>query len=61
MSIGVGSEWAGCPATVIVDRRYATIFTGDDLVRHLKLDPSRTYQPTGRPRGGPRQPRRLTS
>jgi transposase InsO family protein len=61
VSIGVGAEWAGCQVTVIVDGNYATIFSGDQLVRHLKLDHSRTYQPTGRRRGGPRHDRHLNS
>jgi len=59
--IGVGSEWAGCDVTVIIDRTHATVFHDSLLVRHLRLDRNRRYQPTGRPRGGPRQPRRLTS
>jgi len=53
--IGLGHEWASRDAVVIIDERYATIFVNGNLVRHLKLDPSRTYQPTGRPRG--RRPR----
>lgn len=61
LNIGVGVEWAGCEATVIVDGHYATVFSGDHLVRHLKIDHSRRYQPTGRRRGGPRHQRRLTS
>jgi transposase InsO family protein len=61
LQIGVGTEWAGCAATVILDGRYATIFSDDQLVRHLKIDRSRSYQPTGRRRGGPRHTRRLTS
>ena len=55
--IGVGVEWAGRDAKVILDDHYATIFIDGDLVRHLKLDPTRNYQPTGRKRGGPRRPR----
>jgi transposase InsO family protein len=61
LSIGVGAQWAGCPATVIVDAHYATIFSDGQLVRHLKLDRSRRYQPTGRCHRGPRHPRHLTS
>jgi transposase InsO family protein len=61
LSIGIGAQWAGCQATVIVDAHYATIFSDGQLVRHLKLDRSRRYQPTGRRRGGPRHPRHLTS
>ena len=59
--IGVGTEWAGCPATVILDDHHATIFAQGSLVRHLKLDTTRPYQPVGRPPGGPRRPRRLQS
>lgn len=59
--IGVGSEWAGCPAIVIIDNHHATIFAQGQLVRHLKLDPNRDYQPLQRPPGGPRRPRRLQS
>jgi transposase InsO family protein len=61
ISIGVGAHWAGCPVTVIIDEHYATVFSNDALVRHLKIDHSRRYQPTGRRRGGPRHPRHLTS
>lgn len=61
IDIGVGAHWAGCPVTVIIDEHYATVFSNDDLVRHLEIDHSRRYQPTGRRRGGPRHPRRLTS
>jgi transposase InsO family protein len=55
--IGLGVEWAGCTATVIIDQNHATIFVNSQLVRHLKLDPNLRYQPTGRKRGGPRRPR----
>jgi transposase InsO family protein len=59
--IGVGAEWAGCLATVIIDDHHATIFIDGQLVRHLKLDHTRNYQPTGRTRGGTRRPRQLRS
>jgi hypothetical protein len=55
--IGLGAEWAGCVATVIIDDHHATLFIDNQLVRHLKLDHTRNYQPTGRTRGGPRRPR----
>lgn len=61
IKIGVGAEWAGCTVTVIFDGTYATIITGNHLVRHLRIDPTRSYQPTGRRRGGPRRPRHLAS
>lgn len=61
LRIGIGSEWAGCDVTVIIDRTHATVFHDSVLVRHLRLDRTRRYQPTGRTRGGPRQPRHLPS
>lgn len=60
-SINVGVAWTGCTVTAIIDQHHATILTGHQLVRHLRLDPDRYYQPSGRPRGGNRQPRHLTS
>lgn len=60
LRIGVGIEWAGCDAIVILDRYYATIFSGSELVRHFRIDHRHSYQPSGRPRNGPRRPRRLT-
>lgn len=60
--IAVGVEWANHAATVLLDHHHATIFSADHhLIRHLKLDHTRTYQPTGRRPGGPRRPRHLTS
>ena len=61
LRIGVGSQWVNCEVTIIIDRTHATVFHDGLLVRHLRLDRSRRYQPTRRPRGGPRQPRHLTS
>lgn len=59
-SINVGAAWTGCTVTVIFDQHHATILHGNQLVRHLRLNPTRFYQPSGRRRGGPRQPRHLT-
>lgn len=56
-AIALGAPWAGHHATVIVQDLHAAVFVGDTLARQLTLDPSRRYQPTGKPRGGPRQPR----
>lgn len=55
--IGVGAPWAGHHITLYVQGNNAAIFSGDQLVRHLTIDPTRSYQPTGKPRGGPKQPR----
>ena len=57
--INVGVTWAGCTVTAILDEHHATILCNSQLVRHLRLDPTRHHQPSGRPRGGPRQPRHL--
>lgn len=58
--INVGVAWAGCTVTAILDEHHATILCDNQLVRHLRIDPSRHHQPSGRKRGGPRQARRLT-
>lgn len=56
-TIHIGVEWAGKDATVLINTDHATVIIDGQLVRHLKLDRTRRYQPSGRPRGGPRQPR----
>lgn len=61
VSIGVGVEWAGTPVRVVIDAHHATVYAGDQLIRHLTIDRNRDYQPTGRRRGGPHQPRHLAS
>lgn len=55
--IHIGVEWAHNDATIIIDEQHASIFIADHLVRYLKLDPTRSYQPSGRRRGGPHRPR----
>lgn len=55
--IHVGIEHQGRPALVIIDKTRANVFIDGELIRHLKLDRSRVYQPSGRRRGGPRKPR----
>jgi len=42
---------------VITDTTHASVFINDHLVRHLTIDPTRVYQPSGNKRGGPRQQR----
>lgn len=58
--INIGIEYSGADAVVRVDDHHAAIYVKDRLVRHLKIDHSRAYQPSGRRRGGPRR-QRLTS
>lgn len=55
--IHIGAEYDGLPATIVLDNHRANVFIGDELVRHLQLDHTRRYQPSGRRRGGPRRPR----
>jgi len=55
--IGVGATWAGHQVTLFVQDNNAAVFSGDQLVRALTIDPTRSYQPTGNRRGGPKQPR----
>ena len=55
--IAIGIEWAGHRARVDHDDTSAAVFINHRLVRALALDTTRSYQPTGRPRGRPRRPR----
>jgi hypothetical protein len=55
--IHVGVEHHGHQALVSIDTNRANVFIDGRLIRHLELDRSRTYQPSGRKRGGPRKPR----
>jgi len=55
--IHVGVEHEAQTALVIIDHKRANVFIDGQLIRHLELDHSRVYQPSGRRRGGPRKPR----
>jgi transposase InsO family protein/DNA-binding transcriptional ArsR family regulator len=55
--INIGIKWAHNDALVLIDNNHASVFIADHLVRHLELDTSRRYQPSGNRRGGPRHPR----
>ena len=52
--IHVGVDHTGREAHVMLDDTHAAVFIHGRLVRHLKLDHSRPYQPSGLPRGRPR-------
>ena len=57
--IGLGRQLAGTHVLVLVDDLDVRVITRDgDLIRALTLDTARDYQPTGRPPGPPRQPRK---
>jgi transposase InsO family protein len=51
-AIHIGVEWAGREATVLIATDRATVLVDGHLVRHLRLDRTRRYQPSGLPRGG---------
>lgn len=55
-AINVGVKYSGQYANVIIDKQHANIFIDNQLIRHLKLDPTRRYQPSGRPPGRPPKP-----
>lgn len=55
--IHVGVEHEAQTALVIIDPKRANVFIDGELIRHLELDRTRVYQPSGRRRGGPRKPR----
>jgi transposase InsO family protein len=56
-AIGLGSQWSGCKVTVFRTADHVLAFHRDNLIRELTIDPDRTFQPTGQPRGGPRRTR----
>lgn len=53
--IHVGVDHAGRTAHLMIDDTHAAVFIARRLVRHLELDHTRRYQPSGLPRGGPRR------
>ena len=57
LQIQIGAPYVYATATVILDGTYASVYVNDQLVRHLKIDRTRCYQPSGKRRGGGRQQR----
>jgi transposase InsO family protein len=49
--IAIGNRWAGQHARVHYDDTHAAVYIDHKLVRALVLDPTRSYQPSGLPRG----------
>ena len=49
--IAIGQQWKGLPAIVHYDQTHAAVFINHQLVRALALDPTRRYQPSGKPPG----------
>ena len=54
-NIHIGAQYAGSTAQLVINDTHASVYVAGRLVRHLELDHTRAYQPSGRPRGGPRQ------
>ena len=55
LQIQIGAPYIHANATVILDGTYASVYVDDQLVRHLKIDRTRCYQPSGKPRGRARR------
>jgi transposase InsO family protein len=55
--IALGSEYCGLTLTVFNTNGHIIVFNQDTLIREFDLDPTRKYQPSQRPRGGPRRTR----
>jgi len=56
--IGLGWEWRQQRVTLLIDNKDIRVLAEDgELIRALTLDPSRDYQPLGRPPGPQRRPR----
>ena len=56
--IGIGRPHAGTPIVMLIhdlDIRIVDATSGE-ILRHLTLNPNRSYQPTGKPTGGPSRP-----
>jgi transposase InsO family protein len=55
--VGVGMAYAGQIVLVVANDLDVTIWGQRGLLRQLTIDPTRRYQPTGRPVGRPPRPR----
>ncbi|MGH3906363.1 MAG: integrase core domain-containing protein [Pseudonocardiaceae bacterium] len=56
-NIQIGAQWQGVTLTAIRHGHHVALFWRDQPVHSLALDPTRRYQPSGRPAGGRRKPR----
>lgn len=56
-NINVGVEYAGLTLDVIINTLDCIIFHDRQLVRSLRIDPTKFHQPSGRPTGGKKHPR----
>jgi transposase InsO family protein len=56
-TIHLGVRYAGADVTTVRTGNHLVIIHGDTVLRALDLEPDRRYYPSGKTRGGPRQPR----
>lgn len=49
----LGREWEGCIVTVVRQGLHAHVWFGEQLLREVTIDPSRRYQPSGKPTSRP--------
>ena len=55
-TITLGHQWVAATVTVVRHDLDVAIFHGPDIIRTLRIDPSRQRQPSGLPLGRPPQP-----
>lgn len=51
--IHLGREWEGCTVSITRQGLNASVYFGKQLLREITIDPSRRYQPSGKPTGSP--------
>jgi transposase InsO family protein len=53
LSIGLGAQWSGAHVTMVRRGDHAVVIANatGEVIRELDINPNRTYQPTGQPRG----------
>lgn len=60
LDTSIGAEWGHAHVDVIRDDLDVVIFHRDQVIRTLRIDPNRRYQPSGRP-SGPKRPRLVSA
>ncbi len=56
--VQIGREWEGVTVDLARHGNHVAVFHQGKLIHATAIDPTRRYQPSGRPRGGRLQPRR---
>ena len=55
--VGVGRRWEGCEVLVVRQDLHAAVFYRQELLTELEIDPTKLYQPSGKPSARP--PRKI--